>query len=238
MTEETTSFKDTVSELVSKMTQDDSGKWALPEEAAADLDEATLYAVTSERRYRDTQGAYTRSQQEVKKQAAMADALEEHILTHSETPLTADQRDELADLKLNDPEAWREKLNTYEQTGKATIGESLAKIRAESSAKGELEIRTEQMAAWSDQTGIVLTDDVVENDIPPRLKRELESGALSFDDFLVKAGEYLSATKVIQGATDTEDPGIKSLGTVAGGSEPSNEANEGDFAAGYEKTVF
>ena len=64
-------FKDTVNELVGKMVQNEQQQWALPEEAAKDLDEQTLFAVTSERRYRDTQGAYTRAQQESKKNEAI-----------------------------------------------------------------------------------------------------------------------------------------------------------------------
>ena len=177
-------FKDTVNELVGKMEQSDDGKWVLPEEAAKDLDEQTLFAVTSERRYRDTQGAFTKSRQEAKRQEAIAAGLQEKLLT-SEVILTKEQKFELRDLKKTDPDAWRAKLNEYEEANKTKLDTELEEIRTVSGNKGELEVRKEQMAAWSEETGIELTDDVVANDLPPRFMKELEAGKVTFEEFLL-----------------------------------------------------
>ncbi|AFV51087.1 hypothetical protein MS_008 [Vibrio phage VPMS1] len=60
---EKVSFADKVNDVVNNMTQSEDGKWAMPE---GDFDEATIFAANAERRRRDTQSAYTRSQQELK----------------------------------------------------------------------------------------------------------------------------------------------------------------------------
>jgi len=230
-------FKDTVNELVGKMEQVE-GKWTLPEEAAEGVDEATLFAVTSERRYRDTQGAYTKAQQEAKRQEAIAAGLQEKILT-SEVILTKEQQFELRDLKKTDPDAWRAKLNEYETANQEKLGTELEDIRTTSANKGEKEVRIEQMAAWSESTGITLTDEVVENDLPPRFLKQLEKGDITFEEFLDEAGKFLKAEKVIQGANEDTKDDTKSLGRVAGGAEPSKQAQTGDFVESYEHdTIF
>jgi hypothetical protein len=230
-------FQEQVNELVGKMTKTDNGKWILPEELSKDLSEELQFAVTAERRVRDTQGAFTKSQQELKKQEAIAKGLEEKLMT-SEIALTKEQRYELNELKKTDPEKWRAKLNEYETKGKEGLNKELDKIRKESSNKGELEVRKELMEAWSNNTGIQLTDEIVDNDLPPRFKKDLEAGKITFEEFLNNAGDFLTKIKVVQGSDDDE-PNEPNLGEVAGGKEPSKTANEGDFNQTYEKeTVF
>jgi hypothetical protein len=230
-------FKDQVNELVGKMVKGDDGNWALPEEAAKDVDESTMYAVTSERRYRDTQGAYTKAQQNFKKEQAVSMGLQERLLT-SEISLTKEQKYELNELRKTDPEAWRTKLNEYETANKANLSTELEEIRVKSSTKGELEIRKDQMAAFSEETGIVLTDEVVAHDLPPRFLKELEKGKVTFEQFLVKAGNFIKAEKMIQGADEDTDDDTKDLSKVAGGQEPSEQAQRGDFVETYETTIF
>lgn len=230
-------FTEKVNELVGKMEQGDDGKWKLPEDVAKDLDEPTMVAVTAERRYRDTQSEYTRTNQKLKQQEAITEGLQERLL-QSDITLTKEQKFELAELKKSNPEKWRQKLNEYEQAGKAALETELEDIRKNSSNKGELEVRKEQMAAWSESTGIELTDEIVENDLPPRYMKDLEAGKLTFEDFLTKAGEFLTKEKVIQGSDDDADDDTKNLGKVPGGKEPTKTAQEGDFNETYEETIF
>ena len=231
-------FKDKVNDLVGKMVQDDKGNWALPEDVGKDLDEPTQFAVTSERRYRDTQGAFTKAQQKSKKNEAIAAGFQERLL-ESEITLTKEQKYELAELRKTNPEAWREKLNEYEDAAKTNLSTELEEIRTKSANKGELEIRKDQMAAFSEETGITLTDEVVKNDLPPRFIKELEEGKVTFEEFLVKAGNYIKAEKVIQGSDEDAKDDTKDLGNVAGGQDPSQQAQVGDFDESYEKgTIF
>jgi len=230
-------FKEKVHELVGQMKQDEAGKWVLPEEVAKDLDEPTAYAVTAERRYRDTQGAYTKAQQEAKKNEAIAKGFQDRLL-QSEVVLTKEQKYELNDLRKTNPDAWRAKLNEYENAAKTNLSTELEDLRVKSSNKGELEIRKDQMAAFSAETGITLTDEVVQNDLPPRFLKELETGKVTFEQFLIKAGNYIKAEKVILGSNESTDDDTKDLSDVAGGQEPSEQAQRGDFVETYEETIF
>ena len=230
-------FKEQVNELVGKMVQNDEGNWALPEEVTKDLDEPTLFAVTAERRYRDTQGAFTRATQEAKKNEAIAKGFQDRLL-ESEVSLSKEQKYELNELRKTDPEAWRTKLNELETANKTSLSTELEEIRSKSSNKGELEIRKDQMAAFSEETGIVLTDEVVANDLPPRFLKELEKGDVTFEEFLTKAGNYIKSEKVIQDSDKSTDDDTKDLSQVAGGQEPSKQAQKGDFVETYEKTIF
>ncbi len=230
-------FTDEVGELVGKMEKGDDGNWALPEELSKDLDEQTMFAVTSERRYRDTQGAFTKAQQGFKKQEAITAGLEERLL-NSEIVLTGEQKHELRELKKTDPDAWRTKVNEYETAGKAVLKTELEEIRTKGSNKGEVEVREEQMAAWSESTGIELTDDIVDKSLPPRFKKDLEAGKITFEQFLAKAGSFLTSIKVIKDAGESTDDDTLNLGRVPGGSEPTDEAQKGDFEETYETTIF
>ena len=230
-------FTDEVSELVGKMEKGDDGNWALPEELSKDLDEPILFAVTAERRYRDTQGAFTKAQQGFKRQEAITVGLEERLL-NSEVVLTKEQKFELADLKKTDPEAWRTKLNEYETAGKVLLKTELEEIRTKSGNKGEVEVRIEQMTVWSENTGIKLNDEIVDNSLPPSFKKDLEAGKITFEQFLTKAGNFLKSAKVIEKAGESTNDDTLDLGRIAGGQEPTNEAQKGDFEETYKDTIF
>lgn len=226
-----------VDDLANQMEQKEDGNWFLPEEAAKGVDEVTLYAVTMERRRRDTQSDYTRLSQGLKKQEAITAGLEERLL-NSEVVLTKEQKFELADLKKTDPEAWRTKLNKYETAGKALLKTELEEIRTKSGNKGEVEVRIEQMTAWSESTGIELNDKIVDNSLPPSFKKDLEAGKITFEQFLTKAGNFLKSAKVIEKAGESTNDDTLDLGRIAGGQEPTNEAQKGDFEETYKDTIF
>jgi hypothetical protein len=226
-----------VNEVVEKMEKGDDGKWSIPDEVAKDLSPELVIAVTAERRFRDTQGSYTRTRQELKQQQAIADGLQERLLK-SEVALTKEQKYELNELKKTDPEKWRAKLNEYEQASKNALENELEEIRTKSASKGELEVRKEQMAAWSESTGLELNDTIIENELPPKYLKDLEAGNITFEDFLEQAGKFLTSQKVIKGSNESADDDTKNLSKVAGGPEPSNDAQEGDFNETYEETLF
>lgn len=231
-------FEDKVSEVVSKMEPQDDGTWVIPEDVAKDLDEATLYAVNSERRFRDTQGAYTRSQQEVKKHQAINKGLTDHMIKNITTHITDAQRQELDVLKVENPEEWRTKLDQYEEESKTTLKDALKTIETEGSNKSEVDIRAEKMAAWSKSTGIELTDDIVDSELPPRYKKDLEEGKITFDQFLTRASDFLEKEKVILGANEEEEEEEPNLNKLPGSNAPSERAAQGDLTETYEKVVY
>lgn len=223
-----------VNELVDQMTKNDKGQWEFPKDSTAS--EELKLAARTERRLRDTHAAFHKSQKELKGLKNTAEALEQRILERTEVPLTADQRAELTELKEKDPEAWRAKLNEYETVGKQSLKDELAQIRKESSTKSEIEIRQEQMAAWSAETGIELNDEIVANELPPKFVKELQNGDVTFEQFLEKAGNFLGK-KATTVPPENEDP-IKDLNSVAGDTEPTKTAQLHQDSEDYSKTVF
>jgi len=230
-------FKETVNELVGKLEQNAEGKWELPAAIAEGLSEETMFAVTAERRYRDTQGAYTKAQQEAKRNKAIAEGLEDHIL-NSEVSLSREQKLELNKLRTENPDEWRKKLNEYETQAKTSVKAKLTNIAKESANKSELEIRQEQMTAWVEATGIQLTKEIIENELPPKFTKDLEAGKITFQQYLEQAATFLQSKKIIQGSEDDTDDDTISLARVAGGHEPDRRAEKGDFVQTYEKTTF
>lgn len=231
-------FKAKIDGLVAKMQQQEDGTWVLPKEVEEELDEPTLFAVTAERRYRDTQSAYTKAQQEAKKLSAVNKGLTDHMVKSATLHITPEQKTELEKLKRDDPEKWRIKLDKYEEESQNILKNKLTEIETESSNKSELEIRQEKFKAFTENTGIELNDEIVDNELPPKYKRQLEKGEIDFDTFLEQASTFLKADKVIEGTTDEDEDEEKDLSSVAGGQEPDVTAQEKDLDATYEKTVF
>lgn len=230
-------FEERVSDIASKMVQNDKGVWEIPKEVAADLDEATAFAVKAEKRFRDTQSQYTKSRQKLKELETVNDKLTSHLIDNVTMHLTDDQRSELDELKMRDPDGWREKLNEYETQSQEALQKALDKYRQEGKELSEVEVRKAQMEAFTESTGIELNDDVIENELPAKLSKDLEKGTITFDEFLEKAQKFLTTDKVIKGADDepTNTPNMSKMG---GGSVPSERAQIGDIVTSYEKEIY
>lgn len=220
---QTKSFAETVNEAVGKMTQDEKGGWTLPEGIDKD-NEALVYAINAERRRRDTQAAFTRTSQEKARLEAENKHLVEGWQKDFTSTLTVEMQAELEELKVTDPEAWRQKLNDLEQQRQTQFQERRTSIQQKAVGESEIEYRTRALEEFAAaHPDIELTDDVVKNDIPPRITRELEEGKISFGDFLTKAAEYLSKTKVVKPTEEKPNGGLD-LGKAPGGSHPDGEA--------------
>lgn len=230
-----TSFADQVNGIVAKMVQKEDGKWELPE--GLELDEPTQFAVTAERRRRDTQAEYSKAQARAQRLEAenmgLVTALEQEL----SSTLTNDQRAELEELKVLDPDAWRLKLNEYEAANKQRASEKTKTVKEKAVKETELERRERVFKEFSEANpGLVLNAEVVENDLPPRFIKRLEKGEISFEQFLEDAKTYLTKNKVI--ATGEEPPAIKDMSKVGGGTTPSKGAQDADVLVTYDSEVY
>lgn len=181
-------------------------------------------AELAEKRRRDTQAAYTKSQQELAAMRAKLKVIEEtggHSALLDQTKLA-----ELEDLKFSDPDAWyKAKL--------ALESEAHNKFQSKLAEASESEIRLAKLEEFkATHPGFELTDD----DIPPRIAKKLASGEVSFDEFLQETYDYLKTPKVIGDANKTlEQP---NLGKVGGGITPSAAATSKDIVASYKNEVY
>lgn len=235
---QTGSFEEKVLEVVGKAVKNETGALILTDEALADIPEELAYAAKTELRYRNTQAGYTRAQQEVKKLSKVREELAKKLEETTPLKLTKAQKDELDELKISDPDAWREKLAEYEAQSKQTFKQTLQQIEQEGENYSELELRQAKLEAFTEETGLELNDTIIDEQLPAGYKKKLESGAWSFDKFLEQAHKYLTSGKIIKGAGEDGAPGEHNLNQQPGGKTPSKSASEGDVVETYKNALF
>lgn len=229
------SFADTVDEVVKGMKLNDAGVYELPD----DLSEEVKYAAMAEKRRRDTQADYSRTKQETSALKAEKAALVKKLENVS-VSLTDEQQEELEELKYSDPDAWRKKLNTYETEARAKriseIDEELKQVSAGTLETEEVERRKEVLAEFqANNPGVEIDDDVIKNDIPPRILKKLETGTVTFEAFLIECRDYLKTGKVVKQDKTIKQPNLSKVG---GGSEPDENATKEDIVLSYNKETY
>lgn len=193
------------------------------------VDPVLLFAAKTEKRRRDTQASYTRSQQELKKTQLLSQKMAETLEAELVNVLPVAKAAELEELKHQDPDAWRQKLTELENARREEVRTQLQTIEQEAGSKSELELRVEQLAAFqAAYPDIAITDEVIENDIPPRITRKLEKGTISFADFLEECRVYLSKGKTIdKGDTPPDLPDISK--NPGSSSQPASKRGKSDY---------
>ena len=193
-----------------------------PTDAAPTLEEVQQQADMSEKRRKDTQAAYTKTQQRLKELEAKNDVLMQAVSPNIN--LTPDQKDELDDLMSTNPQEWRRKMNELETNARNSIDTQLNEAATRASNESIKEYRQRVLDEYNEShPGFEITDSVVENDVPPRITKKLADGSISFEDYLNEVHTYLNKGKVVKSQTTMEQP---DLGKVAGGNTPSGDKTE------------
>lgn len=231
------SFEVKINKMAESLSRDEKGKYIVPE----DLNDAEKFAVLAERRRRDTQAEYTKTSQKVKMLEAEKATLLKKVTEETPLKLTDVQAEELEDLKFSDPEAYRKKMNAYERVyleeRTRAINEELKQVSTSSLVQEELERRKEILADFTrDKPDFVINDDVISNDIPPRITKRMETGEISFEDFLNECYNYLKTGKVVR--QESVPANQLNLSRVSGGSQPDDNAVKEDIHIKYKKTIF
>lgn len=229
-------FETSVMNAVKEMTRGKDGKYILPKGLSAEVKAAAII----EKRRRDTQSEYTKLSQSKKALEAENNALKKKATGTVKIELTAEQAEELEDLKFSDPEAWRKKMNKYEREAYAKqekeLEEEIAAVSADTLAKDELERRKEVLKEFNQaHPGFQLNDDVIQNDIPPRITKRLETGEISFEAFLQEVYDYTQTGKVVRQEGTRRQPNLSKVG---GGSKPDKYAEKEDIIQSYSKEVY
>jgi hypothetical protein len=228
------SFEEQVNAAVSTMVEDD-GVWKLPEDV--DLPEEVAFAANLEKRRRDTQSAFAKTSQERDALRDRSSKLESKLKEVYAPQLTEAQEEELDDLKTSDPEAWRQKLDEYENAALETFESELADLGYDDETIDELATRSVQLSEFLEANpGLTLNDDVFENDLPPRITGKLQSGEINFEEFLNEAKTFLKAGKKLAGSK--EEGNEPDLGKAGGSSEASPAAIAGDSEASYKNEIY
>lgn len=233
--DKTPSFEQQVNTAADQMVKNDKGSWELP--ADTEATEEVKYAAKLERRRKDTQASFTQSKQETSRLKTVNSKLSTHLVDNVTAHLNTEQQDELDELKINDPDAWRTKINDYEVEAQTVLKKQMDEYNVAGDFASEEEARTAAMVEFSTRTGIELNDDIVDNQLPASYSKQLSNGTITFTQFLDKAQEFLQKEKVVQGADEKPD-NDKNLGDMSGGSKPSENAKSGDIVQSYAKEIF
>lgn len=230
-----TQFEQAVNDVVSKMVTDSSGVLRLPDGVEAKPE--VLYAAKVVKRQRDTQSAFTKSQQELKALREENSKLATNWEQDAVSRLSNQEQARLEELKSQDPDAWRSEITQIEENKRKEFRQKRETISTESRQVGELERRADVLAAFNAANpNLVITDELINNDVPPRITKKLADGSIQFEEYLEEVKNYLSkGKKVVDGAAPASDPNLSS---VRGGSAPSKDALSSQDMSDYKKETF
>ncbi len=224
---ESDSFESKVNTLASTITRDDSGKIQIPD----GTDEALAYATRIEVRRRDTQSALSQEKVKSNRLAAENEGLSASWEEEFANTLTQDEQASLEELKAQDPDAWHNKLVDIQTAKKTQFKEKRTAVATNAAQVSDTASRAEIFAAFEADNPGVLTDDKLNNDIPPRYVKQLENGEVDYKQFLQNCTEFLTKGKVME-TTDTPPPGTD-LGKLPGGGTPEKAAANGQDTEDY-----
>lgn len=225
-----------VSDAVKLITTDETGNYIFPE--GVELSEELKFAATAEKRRRDTQSKFTSTQKSKLALEAENAKLKEALLKQS-VEFTPEQREELNDLKMTDPETWRKKLNEYEASALKQREENINSlsndVKTEAGRQFEETRRQEVLEEFNKANGISLTGELLANEVPFRITNKLTEGKINYEDFLEESLKYLTTTKVIAEHKVMNDP---NLGHVSGGREPGKSDPEVSLSELYSGDLY
>jgi len=203
-----------------------------PEQESATLDISSNNATTQdteqsvnwEKRFKDTQAAYTQSRQELVAIKAELEVLKKPV------QLSAEEKDALEDLKYTDPEAWRKRVNDMDKEQEV----ALSAKRQELTELEQRQLAFEEFA--HSHPDVVINDDVLAYDVPKRITNKLEKGEITFEAFLGEVYEYLKKPKAVGDVNKTSSqPDLSKLG---GNSAASASATAADIVQSYKNEVY
>ncbi len=227
-------FAQQVNNIVSQATVDDNGNFQLPD--GVEASDEVLYAAKIEKKFRDTQSSYTKAQQERKRLEAENEKLAMSWQQDAVKNLSATEQARLEELKSTDPEAWRDELNNLEAKKQEEFGNRRQEISKEAHEMTALEMREAELEAFNKANpDFAITDEVIENDIPPRITNQLKNGEITFSEFLEKSKKYIETPKKI---ASEQAPGEPNFASVRNKNAPSEEDFTKDFSASYNSTIF
>ena len=231
--ENSVSLEQQLNDVVKKMEFDEkSNTYKLPE----DIPEHLKLAAIAEKRRRDTQASLTKSRQELKKLEEANKKLVSKVMNSTTLNLSEEEKQELEDLKYSDPDAWYSKMKELESKTKELAQNQLNEVMTEAEKAAELEKRQILLEQFRlEHPGINLTDEVIANDIPPRITKKLESGEISFEEFLSEAAKFIEPSVVVGDTVKT--PNSPDLGSVGGGATVTKVSEE-DLLKSYQNEVY
>lgn len=200
------------------------------EELKAQIEELKQQAETAEKRRKDTLADFTRRSQENKALKAEIEMLKE------KAQFGVQSTPELDQLMYDDPHEWRRRMNELENAQRAEFDKALEEKKATLSKQDVAAQRAQILAEFNERhPDVKITDEVIAQDIPPRILKNLDNGK-SFEDVLMDIYNYLKTPKTFGDGQETLNQ--PNLGKLAGGPVPSDAATAKDIAQSYYDEIY
>ena len=235
MSKSKTSNNADIAELVNKHVNnlDDKGKLQLPD----DMPDWQKHVIRGEKRTRDAQAELSKSQTKLRESEAVNDVL----LATASTVIPEDSQlsdaalTELNTLKTTDPDAYRLKVNALEaealEAQKTKLTEMSTEAAKAATAAHTTKNRVTVLAEFRDANpDLVITDDVLISDVPPRLLAGVTNGNYSYGEYLEKVKDYLAKGKTATGDPKGDPHNMHNLsGSQTPGKEAAGRAGQDDY---------
>lgn len=201
--------------LVTKLTHTDDGK-VKKLELPKGTDIATKMAIEAEISRRSTQGKHTKIAQEL----ALANKKLEKTAPLARKGVsggfTSEELAELEELKSTDVEEWRKRYNELEGKIRARGEEEYTKaITVDDTALGN-EVFKSDLESFNTALDKPLTQDELDNELPPKYFKAVQEGTLTYEEYLTKAYKILRDVEV------TTSRGGVSTKTIASTTTPTS----------------
>lgn len=131
-------------------------------------------------------------------------------------------------------------MNSYESSAREEalkiVDDEAKKISSSSLEEEEKERRATVLAEFLEvNDDFHFDNEVLANDIPPRITKKLETGKISFEEFLQECYDYTKTGKVVK---QDKVPNQPDLGKIGGGNSPDKNAVKEDAITSYNKEVY
>lgn len=230
-TDDPHAFQTELNRLVKETTVGENGKFNYPK----DTDPWAKVAIGNEKKFRDSQSNVAKTNQENLALKSENEALLARLGT--QVSITPEQTEELNDLRHTDVDAYYAKRQEFEGQAQQGHTDFTTETRQQSAYEVESVRRDAVLADFNANREIKITDELVQTEIPPRVYKQLESGEVTFEQFLVNVATFVDTPKTVHAEAPIKN--VADLGTVAGGSKPSKDGNhDKDLAEQYAKLVF
>jgi len=229
-----------ISELVNEHVNnlDDKGKLQLPD----DMPDWQKHVIRGETRTRDAQAALSNTQTQLRESEAKNGVLMETASTMvpANFQLSDAELAALNALKVNDPDKYRLEVNSLEAKAREAQATNLTEMTTKAAndatntytAKNRVTVLAEFRDANPD---LVITDDVLVNDVPPRFINGVTNGDYSYAEYLNKIKVYLEKGKNVN-PVDNSDP--HNIHNMSGSQTPGKVAANNAGKQDYKKMTF